>query len=82
MKRFKLLVVFYLSTIVALFIYSFTQVDLSLTLSKFLFISSLKIFAKPRIFSAAFVNSDLRHYFNASYKFLFYFSLSNFKEKK
>jgi hypothetical protein len=34
MKRFKLLVVFYLSTIVALFIYSFTQVDLSLTLSK------------------------------------------------
>src|ERR1035437_10026606 len=34
MKRFKLLVLLYLSTIVALFIYSFTQVDLSLTLSK------------------------------------------------
>jgi len=34
MKRFKLLGLLYLLAIVALFIYSFTQVDLSLTLSK------------------------------------------------
>lgn len=34
MNRFKLLFLLYTSTIIALFVYSFTQVDLSLTLSK------------------------------------------------